>query len=378
MAGLKSPYIMDRSDIYKAWPKEPKDKDHIVIGWAELTMSGSWFADVTTASDNLAKEYGYEIRRLVAEYDPVLQSEQVDTFISQDVDILVINPADIMAVIADVERAVEAGIPVVCSATMLTEEDAPVLTSIASSSWGVGLDAGKYIATQYDSSEKLTAGTILGVLGNPVSESRVNGMLTGILNQRLKDNGFEYTEPESYLIGYNFYQEIVKNGHAFNEEANFEVVSQLVGDWTEEGGMTAAEDMLTSHPEIQLVVAENDWMGLGAQRAIENANRTEDIKVGCCADGVVDAIEQVKDGVMLCTDCNSAFEQGEEVVKFIHDIFNGEVDPNNLPIGTYFPEIAITADNVDQFYDPELAYFKYEPMTFKSIPEYKEAILAEQ
>lgn len=51
LAGLKSPYIPDRSDIDKAWPKEPKDKDHI--------------------------------KRLVAEFDPVLQSEQFDTFISQ-------------------------------------------------------------------------------------------------------------------------------------------------------------------------------------------------------------------------------------------------------------------------------------------------------
>ncbi len=377
LAGLKSPYIPDRSDIDKAWPKEPKDKDHIVIGWAELTMSGSWFSDVASSSEAKAKEYGYEIKRLVAEFDPVLQSEQFDTFISQGVDIIVVNPCDAMAVIADIQRAVDAGIPVCTSAGILTESDCPLLTSIASSPWGCGFQAGRYIASQYDSSEKLTSGTIIGVLGNPTSEGRVNGMLSGIIYQRLLDNGFTYDDPEAYLIAYNFYQDVVNTGHAFNEEANFEVVSQLVGDWTEEGGMSAAEDMLTSHNDIQLIVAENDWMGLGAQRAIDNASMTDSVKVGCCADGVVDAIEQVKDGIMLCTGCNSAYEQGEEVIEFIHDIFNGEVDPSNLPIASYFPEMAITGENVDQFYDPELAYFKYEPMTFKSIPEYIEDILGE-
>lgn len=375
LAGLKSPYIEDRTSIDKAWPKTPADKDHIVVGWAELTMSNPWFVDVANASDARAQKYGYEIKRLVCESDPVTQSEQFDTFISQGVDIIVVNPADAMAVIADIQRAVDAGIPVCTSAGILTQADCPLLTSIASSPWGVGFEAGKYIAKQYDSSKPLVAGNIIGVLGNPTSEGRVNGMVSGVIYQRLKDLGTSCTDPELYLIAYNFYQDIVTKGQAELPEANFKVVSQLVGAWTEEGGMSCAEDILAANSDVSLILAENDWMGMGAYKAIVNAGKTDAVKVGCCADGVVDAIAMVKSGEMLTTGCNSGYQQGEEVIDFIYKIFNGQLDPNNLPIASYFPEAAITGENVDQFYDPALPYFKYESMKFPSIPEYIDALL---
>ena len=368
LAGLKSPYIADRRSINKEWPKTPSS-DKIVIGWAELTMSNPWFVDVANAADAKAASYGYELKRLVCDSDPVKQSEQIDTFISQGVDIIVVNPADCMAVIADIQRAVDAGIPVCTSAGILTQEDCPLLTSIGSSPWGCGFEAGKYIATQYDANEQLVAANIIGVLGNPTSERRVNGMVTGVIYQRLKNLGHDYADADVYLMAYNFYQDVVTKGQAELVEANFKVVNQLVGSWTEEGGMSCAEDILTANSDVSLIIAENDWMGMGAYKAITNAGKTDSVKVGCCADGVVDAVEMVKNGELLTTGGNSAVQQGEEVVNFIYKIFNGELDPNNLPIASYFPEVAITGDNVDNYYDPSLPYFKFENMTFLSVPE---------
>ena len=58
-----------------------------------------------------------------------------------------------------------------------------------------------------------------------------------------------------------------------NADANFTIVGQGWGNWTENGGLEAAEDILTANPDTNLIMGENDSMVLGAMSAIDNAGK---------------------------------------------------------------------------------------------------------
>ena len=64
-------------------------------------------------------------------------------------------------------------------------------------------------------------------------------------------------------------QQLVQSGHA-----GFEVVGQGWGGWNNEGGLKAMEDILTAHPEVNVVLGENDSMVLGARDALKEAGKT--------------------------------------------------------------------------------------------------------
>jgi ribose transport system substrate-binding protein len=105
--------LESRADIDKAWPKTPRNEGTLFIGWSEIAMANPWFVAVRDSAIATAEEKGYEINFLVAEGDNLRQSDHIDTFITQGVDVIVIDPVDTTSVILDIQRAVDAGIPVV-------------------------------------------------------------------------------------------------------------------------------------------------------------------------------------------------------------------------------------------------------------------------
>jgi len=159
---------------------------------------------------------------------------------------------------------------------------------------------------------------ISGSQGNPVGQAKRLGFFEG------------FTESQ-----------LMTRGHS-----DLEIVSQGWGNWTLLGGIEAMEDILSAHPEVNLLVAENDAMAMGALKAIEEAGRTEDILV-VGYDGQKEAYELIMEGKYGATALNSPEELARLVVESVLRYKNGL----RLDKVIHTPAVLITKDNVEGYYD---------------------------
>ncbi len=373
LSGLIDPNMPDRTDIKKAWPKKPADPNKIKVGWTEITMGNPFFVELIKGAKREAQGSKLDLDVQVADSDLQRQCSQIDTFITQKKDVIVVDPTDTLGVAACINRAVDAGIPVVAIGTVPSDQ-ARILTTITPNPYENGFGAGEYIAKE-DGTKPIVAALIIGVVGNSTSESRLNGMVSGIVWRRAQDLGLKMTKEEAMLRGYKLFQEAKKSGSFNDTELKFKVVAMGVGNWTEAGGLAASEDILTAHgSELTHIIADNDWMGLGALRALKNIGREGSIKVAASADGDRVALDEIKKGNLLVTGTFSGEQMGVSTVVFLKKIFDGSLDPQDLPLGSYFPAHAITKENVDSFIDPnpDNKFYKYEVSPVLTIPQIRE------
>lgn len=350
LSGIISPDTQSRADVDKAWPMEDDGDGVLTIGWTEINQDNDWFVGVRLAAEAKAKEYGFELIFMNADNDVTKQSEHIDTFITQGVDIIVVDPVNQTGPVQDINRAVEAGIPVVCIGTV--PEDCKALTTIAFANFFCGWEAGLYIGTQFEADETINAALMPGKLGNTTAESRVTGAVAGVLYSRMEALGTPYAcEEDAWLDAYNIFESVRNSGKATFDEAKFNVVGYGEGDWTIEGGLNAAEDIITANAgSLNLFLPDNDFEAVGCITAIENAGYTTDeIKVGTSADGTLEGINLVGEGKLLCTGTMSGPQVGAGGIEFINDIVNNGFDPNDLLIGSFFTPTCITADNYTDY-----------------------------
>jgi ribose transport system substrate-binding protein len=373
LSGVIDPNMPDRSAIKKAWPKKAADPKQLKVGWSEITMGGPWFVELAKGAKQTSAKYGFATDMQVADGDLQRQCSQIDNFVTRKMDVIVVDPTDTIGVSKCINRAVDAGIPVVTIGTV-PESSARILTTISPNPYENGFGAGEYIAKSAGKDTPITAALIIGVVGNSTSESRLNGMVSGIVFERSKELGLSSNREEAMLRGFNLFQNAKKTGKFDDPQLKFKVVALAEGKWTEEGGLAAAEDILSAHSgTLNYIIADNDSMGLGAMRAVRGVGKQDQIKIAASADGLRVALDQIKKGNLLVTGMFSGEQTGVGTIEFLHQIFYGGLDANNLPMGSYFPAGTITRSNVDQMIDPnkDNKFYKYSIPPVKTIPEIK-------
>jgi ribose transport system substrate-binding protein len=112
---------------------------------------------------------------------------------------------------------------------------------------------------------------------------------------------------------------------------------------------------LTAHKDINVLVAENDSMALGAMRAIDEAGKTKDIKVFAAADGQKEALALIKEGKYEATGRNDPVEVATKSVDIALKAAKGEI-PANFPKSTLTEPVAITKDLAGKYYNPNAVF----------------------
>lgn len=374
LGGVKRPFMESRAHIEKALPTEKKTD--LKIGATMVSQSMAWFVDLGQAMKDKASEYGWDFSLLICDYDPQKQSEHFDTFITQGVDAIILDSADLATGKELCARAVEAGIPVIGIGQQL-EYDAQIITSIMSNSYETGWNVG-VIAANKMKGESIKAGAMFGMIGSNSSESRINGMMGAIIYTRAEQAGKPMIREDAMMAGTKMMEQIRATGKASYPEFDFEVVASN-GDarWTEEGGLIAAEDMLTGNKEINLLLVDQDFMAIGAIKAIEQlglkAGGDDGIQIISAADSYRPALDYIKEGKLLATGYSAPVTIGYSAVELVHKIFVEGYDANNMLISSELDPIAIDATNVDQYYDPNGNFAKAMPFKFVTIDEYNAA-----
>lgn len=172
------------------------------------------------------------------------QTSQVDNFITQKVDLLLISPFEAAPLTPAVQRAMKAGIPVIELDRKTVGEPGKGYTAfIGGDNYKIAMAAGKYTAAKL-----LPNGGQVAVLeGLPSSTPAV---------ERL--NGF-------------------KDG--VKENPKIEVVAEQAADWLPDKAQTVFAAVLQAHPDIKMVYASNDMMAAGARLAAKGAGKEGQIKI---------------------------------------------------------------------------------------------------
>ena len=248
LSGIQPLTLNSRAGIKKALPTEPKD--NITIGWAAASLGSTFFENMIGSAKETADKFGYTLLYENANFNVQTQSTHVETFVTKKVDVIVLNAVHIDSSLQDINRAVEAGIPVIVTGPTSTPEDFPVVTTVLSGSYEPGFQIGEYIAENFfKDGEVLEVGMALAQVGMAAdTESRANGFIGGFLYKSQEMAGKPYaTKYDAMLEGYYAWIEFRDKGKLDLSAKGLNLVGYGNGGSPDQGGQKASSDLLTAH-----------------------------------------------------------------------------------------------------------------------------------
>ncbi len=193
-------------------------------------------------------------------YSATTQNNQFDTIIAQKFDAIIFIPIDAQAGAAAVQKAHDAGIPVIVS-------NASVRSNLQNC----------YIGSN-------------DVLGGEMEADAVVKKLNGKGNVVIFDGPVGQSAQIERSQG-------IKNVLA--KYPDVKVLEEKTANWSRTEALNLMQNWLTGHPgQINGIIGENDEMALGAIKALQAANIDPSSMAIAGIDGVSDAINAVKDGQM--------------------------------------------------------------------------------
>ncbi|KOY82912.1 substrate-binding domain-containing protein [Lysinibacillus sp. FSL H8-0500] len=320
-----------------------KGDDTFKVGFAIKTQDSPYFVSLVEAVKEYAEAEGWKVTVLDANGDSTKEAENMETFISQGMDLIFLDATEPDAVVPSINKAAEAGIPVINLDSGVAEEANDVTTVYSDNKQNGRLVGLAYAEKMGD--EEIISIVLSGAKGNVAGTERRTGLFAGILEGKLG-----VTEEEAWKLADEMDAQLASSGKATNTEAKFSVVGQGWGAWTREEGLTAAEDLITANPNITTVLGENDQMLFGAMTALENAN-SSNVDIVAAADGAIEAYDLIKEGKYFATGENSPFKVAKLGVEIAKEILVDGKDPESYEEITLTQPAAVKQDNVDEYYE---------------------------
>lgn len=275
------------------------DKVAVSLGWQE-NESGQRFTQGYEAG---FKAMGWEAVFSNANYDPKLQTEQIDAFIKMNPKALFVTCSDPVGITAAVNRAIEANIPVFTADCYIA--GTKVVTSIASNNYGMGMYTMEYIAKKIGGKGKV------GMIGLPNNET-----------WDLRELGARYVL------------------------TNYPDIELVYWAYDSTGAVTprqAVENMLTANPKGTLQAIWCAWDGAAMEGALaaEQAGRKDEI-IFTGIDGGKRAFEQIQsNGAFKLSMAQSIYWMGFMDVKYAKDFLDGKKTPRFVVAPVYAADKAL-------------------------------------
>src|SRR5699024_6507064 len=314
------------------------------VGFSIKTQDSPYFVTLVETIEELGEEKGWNVEVLDANSDTTKEQENMNTFISQDKDLIFVDAIEPDAIVPSVNKAAEEDIPVIALDSGVDEEADAVTTVYSDNEENgrlVGLEYGEEMED-----EEIKAVLMSGAKGNIAGKERRTGLFAGIIESKT-----DMSEEEAWEESFDFDDRISSDGKATQEEADFTVVGQGWGNWTEEEGLTGSEDLITANEDITTVLGENDQMLFGAETALSNSGIEDDVDLVAGADGAQEAMDLIKEGEYFGTGLNSPIQVAEDGIEIGEEILVDEKDPDSYDEITLTEPAGVTEDNVDEYYD---------------------------
>jgi len=272
--------------------KHEEGQKHFRVGVTLLTKSHPFYQELEAAMRKTARKEGIELNIQSAEFKMDDQQAQIEDFITQQVDAMVVCPVDSDTIGGAIRQANQAGIPVFTADIKANEGD--VVCHIASDNVQGGRLAGEYMAKLLKGKGKII------IIDHPK-----------VMSVRDRTKGFV---------------------EAISKYPGIKIVDRPPGEGERTVAMSVMENMLQRHPDLDGVFGINDSSALGALAAIRQAKREDIVIVGYDADP--EAREEILRGGPLKADAvQYPAKIGQKTIEMVAKYLRGEKVPRVVPIG---------------------------------------------
>lgn len=285
----------------------PSAEGKVKIGFSLKTVNNPFVVSVKNGAAKAAEEFGAEIIITDAQLDSQKQMTDVESFMQQKVDAILIDALDSTALLPTVQDANDQGFKILTEDSRITGAEDIVLSHVGIDNEKSGERIAQYLVDEMKKQGKKNIIIFEGLPGAEATTQRAKGFHTVLDN---------------------------------NSDVNI-LFAKNVGDKREEG-LQNMDDMLQKFDNIDAVICCNDELALGAISSIEGAGREGILVTGF--DGNSDGLQAVKDGRMLATIDHAPYTMGYIAVETCIKAAKGE----SVDKATVFDVELVDSSNVDE------------------------------
>jgi ribose transport system substrate-binding protein len=269
-----------------------EDKEEKVVGVSLFYRRDEYYKDLDAAFQKEAEAAGLKVIIQDADTDPAKQTQQLEDFVQQGVDAIALAATDPAGMVPAIETAVDAGIPVVTyDGDANTDKTS---TFVGFDFYDDGVMVGEWAADYIN--ENLGGKANIAVIDFPqsaiVCKQRADGFMDTVL-----------------------------------EKTDSVVVAQQDGKATRSDSMNVMENILTAHPDVQVVFGINFDTCAGAKAAIDAAGRDDIIVLGTAYGEEAFLALENDDPILKAFAFSSPQVQAKDTIASIVKILNGEEIP---------------------------------------------------
>jgi ABC-type sugar transport system substrate-binding protein len=275
------------------------------IALSVSTLDNPFFVDLRDGAQASADASDYELVVANAQDNASQQQSDIQNFVTQQVDAILVNPVDSEAIVPAIEQANNADIPVLA----LDREPAggELVTTISSDNVEGGRLAGEELI------EVVGSGPVAHLTGTP-----------GTSSTRERGEGFQ---------------------QAISDQSEVEVVASQSADYDRDEGLNVMQNIIQANPDLKGVFAQNDEMALGAIRALGDRAGSQVTVIGF--DATDDGLQAIQDGNMHASVAQNPRRIGELGVENAVSAIDGENVESEIPVEVEL----VTEENLDEYLD---------------------------
>ena len=251
------------------------------------------------AAENYADEM--EVTFVDGKDDPAKQLGQIENFVTQGMDKIIIVPVDSETSDTISKMVIDAGIDIIyCNRPPQNVFEG--VYAVVSPQKDAGVMQMEYLAEK--AGYKGNVVVLMGILGHDAQIKRTEG-----------------------------FEEVIA------KYPDMKIIKKQTGQWNRALGLQVMENWLNSGDQIDIVASNNDEMAIGAISAIEAAGKLDDIIVGG-VDGTADAVDMIAKGKQDVSIFQDGTGQGVGAIEVAYKLWKGEPveQVTNVPFQLITPE----------------------------------------
>lgn len=285
------------------------------IGVTYADLSNSVWAEEADAIEAMATELGHEVTVLDCGNDASTQITQIENFVANGCDAIIIGATDIGSINSAAQEAIDKGVIVEAFGTEMMTYTTTLLADNSAAGELLAEEAAKWVEEHYNGAAKIG---LVNYYESPDCVARAEAFTAKIGE----------LSPDS---------EIVAEGSA----------------GTAVVGMELAENFMQANPDMGVIFCIGDGAASGVLQAVISSGRADQIGVFSC-DGTVECLSQMAQGAPLIADCSfgAGWELGEAQLQLVLNILEGR----EYEKITRLPNTIVTYDNLQE----KVSYWGYE------------------
>ncbi len=281
--------------------------DQPTIALVTINQQALFFNQMNEGAEKAAEAGGAKLVIFNANNDPAAQNNAIETYIAQKISAIIVEAIDVNGIMPAVKEASDAGIPVFAVDAILPAGPQKSQVGVDNEKAGglIGKDFVKYVDAHGGKAK-------LGIVG------ALNSFI-----QNLRQKGFE--------------DEVKK-------APGVTIAGVVDGRNIQDNAMTAAENLMTGNPDLNMVYATGEPALIGAIAAVELQGPQDKIKIFGW-DLTAQAIKGIDDGYVVAVVQQDPMGMGAAAVEAALKTLKGETVPKQIEV----PITIVTKANVDKF-----------------------------